>query len=172
MKKTIRDYDLTNKKVIIRCDFNVPIKDGIIMDDTRIRASLKTIRYALSKGSKLILLSHLGKVKEESDLIKNNLYPVSVRLGELLGKNVLFSDDIKLRTYFIAKIFPFTLKDAAKTWFNSLLLDLLIVLLLWLMLSFRNIFLLVLNMLLCRKSLTLNREKERYCPNLGQGFVL
>jgi hypothetical protein len=93
-------------------------------------------------------------------------------MNELSTLSNLFSDDIKLRTYFVAKIFPFSLKDATKTWFNSLSLDLLIVLLLWLMLSFRNIFLLVLNMVLCRKSLTLNREKERYCPNLGQGFVL
>lgn len=92
MKKTIKDYELNNKKVIIRCDFNVPIKEGIITDDTRIKASLKTINYALKQGAKLILLSHLGKVKEESDLIKNNLYPVSIRLSELLERPVLFSD--------------------------------------------------------------------------------
>lgn len=91
MKKTIRDYDLNNKKVIIRCDLNVPIKEGIIEDDTRIKASLKTIKYALDNGAKVILLSHLGKVKEEQDLIKNNLYPVSIRLGELLDKEVFFS---------------------------------------------------------------------------------
>ncbi len=91
MKRTIRDYDLNNKKVIIRVDFNVPMKDGQIEDDTRIRASLKTIRYAIDHQAKVILLSHLGKVKEESDLIKNDLYPVSVRLGKLLNKTVHFS---------------------------------------------------------------------------------
>lgn len=91
MKKTIRDYDVNNKKVIIRCDLNVPIKDNIIQDDTRIRASLKTIKYASDNGAKVILLSHLGKVKESSDLEKNNLYPVSIRLSELLEKEVLFS---------------------------------------------------------------------------------
>ena len=95
MKKTIKDYDLNNKKVIIRCDLNVPIKDGIITDDTRIKASLKTIKYAYSNGAKVILMSHLGKVKEEGDLEKNNLYPVSIRLSELLDKEVFFSNVTK-----------------------------------------------------------------------------
>ena len=90
MKKTIRDYDLNNKKVIIRCDLNVPIKDGNILDDTRIKASLKTIKYALDNNAKVILLSHLGKVKDSSDLEKNNLYPVSIRLSELLDREVFF----------------------------------------------------------------------------------
>ena len=92
MKKTISDFDINNKKVIIRVDFNVPIKDGVITDDTRIKASLKTIKYALDNNAKIILLSHLGKIKENSDLIKNDLYPVSVRLGELLNHNILFSN--------------------------------------------------------------------------------
>ena len=65
MKKTIRDFDINNKKVIIRVDFNVPIKEGEIRDDTRIMASLKTIKYAINNGAKVILLSHLGKVKEK-----------------------------------------------------------------------------------------------------------
>lgn len=65
MKKTIRDFDLENKKVIIRCDFNVPLKDGKIADDTRIKRSLETIQYALEKKAKVILLSHLGRVKTE-----------------------------------------------------------------------------------------------------------
>ena len=95
MKKTIRDSDLSCKKVIIRVDLNVPIKDGIISDDTRIRASIKTIKYAINNGARIILLSHLGKVKEESDKIKNDLYPVSIRLSELLGKEVLFSKDTR-----------------------------------------------------------------------------
>lgn len=90
--KTIRDFELNNKKVIIRVDFNVPMKDGVITDDTRIKESLETINYAIDKGAKVILLSHLGRIKEESDLEKNNLYPVAVRLSELLNKKVLFSN--------------------------------------------------------------------------------
>ena len=70
MKKTIRDFNLKNKKVIIRCDFNVPIKDGKIIDDTRIKKSLETIKYAIDKNAKVILLSHLGRIKEESDKVK------------------------------------------------------------------------------------------------------
>jgi len=92
MKKTIRDYDLNDKKVIIRCDLNVPINAGVIKDDTRIKASLKTIKYAINNGAKVILLSHLGKVKEKSDLEKNNLLPVSIRLKELLDQEVFFSN--------------------------------------------------------------------------------
>ena len=92
MKKTIEDYQLNNQRVIIRVDFNVPIRDGIIQDDTRIRASLKTIRYAIEHQAKVILLSHLGKVKDKDDCVKNNLKPVSVRLSELLGQKVIFSD--------------------------------------------------------------------------------
>lgn len=90
MKKTIRDYDLKNKKVIIRVDFNVPIKDGVITDDNRIKESLKTINYACDNGAKVILLSHLGRVKTIEDKEKNTLKPVSIRLSELLGKEVKF----------------------------------------------------------------------------------
>ncbi len=90
--KTIKDFELNNKKVIIRVDFNVPMKDGIITDDTRIKESLETINYAIDKGAKVILLSHLGRIKDESDLEKNNLYPVAIRLSELLNKKVLFSN--------------------------------------------------------------------------------
>lgn len=97
MKKTIKDYELMGKKVIIRCDLNVPIKDGIITDDTRIKASLKTISYALNNGAKIILMSHLGKINKVADLEKNNLYPVSIRLSELLGKKVLFSNETRGR---------------------------------------------------------------------------
>ncbi len=88
--KTIKDFDLNGKKVIIRVDFNVPMKDGIIKDDNRIKESLETINYVINHNGKVILLSHLGRVKEESDLIKNTLYPVSKRLSELLGKDVIF----------------------------------------------------------------------------------
>lgn len=91
MKKTIRDYDLNNKKVIIRCDFNVPIKDGKIVDDNRIVQSLTTIKYAIENNAKLILMSHLGRIKEEEDKASNSLSLVANRLSELLGKEVKFS---------------------------------------------------------------------------------
>ena len=92
MKKTIRDFDLKNKKVIIRVDFNVPIKDNKITDDNRIRASLKTIEFAITHGAKVILMSHLGRVKDESDKDKYSLRIVSDRLSELLNKKVIFVD--------------------------------------------------------------------------------
>ena len=94
MKKTIRDFNLKNKKVIIRCDFNVPIKDGKIIDDTRIRNSLETIKYAIDNNAKVILLSHLGRIKEESDKVKNNLDVVAIRLSKLLNKKVTFVDEV------------------------------------------------------------------------------
>jgi len=90
MTKTIKDINIKNKKVIIRCDFNVPINEGKIVDDTRIRASLDTIKYALSQNAKIILLSHLGRIKEESDLEKNDLQVVATRLSELLNREVKF----------------------------------------------------------------------------------
>ena len=90
MKKTIRDYNLEGKKVIIRVDFNVPIKEGEIKDDNRIKQSLETINYALKHNAKIILLSHLGRVKTEEDKIKNTLEPVALRLSELLDKEIIF----------------------------------------------------------------------------------
>lgn len=95
MKKTIRDFNLTDKKVIIRCDLNVPIKGNVILDDNRIKQSLKTINYAISKGAKVIILSHLGRIKSEEDKAKNSLYPVSVRLSELLGRKVTFVNETR-----------------------------------------------------------------------------
>ncbi len=88
--KTIKDMNLENKKVLIRCDFNVPMKEGHISDDTRITAALPTIKYCLDQNAKVILFSHLGRVKEESDLAKNNLAPVAKRLEELLNQKVTF----------------------------------------------------------------------------------
>ena len=88
--KTIKDINIEGKKVISRCDFNVPMKDGTIIDDTRIKASIKTINYCLEHNAKVILLSHLGRVKEEADLKKNDLAPVANRLSELLDKKVTF----------------------------------------------------------------------------------
>lgn len=90
MKKTIMDLDLTGKRVIIRCDFNVPMKDGKIIDDTRIVESLDTIRYAVGQRAKIILLSHLGRIKSEEDLEKNSLTPVAIRLGDLLRIPIRF----------------------------------------------------------------------------------
>lgn len=89
-KKTINKFKLKGKKVIIRCDFNVPIKQGVIVDDNRIKMSLETINYALKKQAKVILMSHLGKVKTNSDKEINTLKPVSNRLSELLKKEVKF----------------------------------------------------------------------------------
>lgn len=88
--KKIEELNLDNKKVIIRCDFNVPMKDGEILDDTRIKSSLQTINYCLEQNAKVILLSHLGRVKEESDLKKNNLEPVANRLSKLINQKVTF----------------------------------------------------------------------------------
>ena len=90
--KTLKDLDLENKRVIIRCDFNVPIKDGKIVDDTRIVGALDTIQYCLDRNCSVILLSHLGRVKEKEDLKKNDLAPVGARLAELLKKDILFSE--------------------------------------------------------------------------------
>lgn len=88
--KTIEDFSLKGKTVIIRCDLNVPIKDGIILDDNRIKESTKTIKYAIRKGAKIIVLSHLGRVKKEEDLQKNDLLPVSKALSKALKHKVTF----------------------------------------------------------------------------------
>ena len=95
MKKTIKDYELGGKKVIIRCDFNVPIENGIIKDETRLKASLKTIRYARKNNAKIILLSHLGRIKTEEDKQKYTLKPVAERLSKLLRKKVTFIDQTR-----------------------------------------------------------------------------
>jgi phosphoglycerate kinase len=89
-KKTVQDIDLKGKKVLVRVDFNVPLKDGVITDDTRIKAALPTINYVLDQGGKAILFSHLGRVKTEEDKAGKSLAPVADRLGELLGKEVTF----------------------------------------------------------------------------------
>jgi len=89
-KMTVQDIDLKDKKVLVRVDFNVPLKDGVIGDDTRIKAALPTINYVLEQGGKAILFSHLGRVKTEEDKEGKSLAPVAKRLGELLGKEVTF----------------------------------------------------------------------------------
>ena len=80
--KTIRDYELNGKRVLVRCDLNVPMKDNEITDDTRILASLKTINYLIDNNAKVIILSHLGKIKTEEDKEKNSLYKVYLKLKE------------------------------------------------------------------------------------------
>ncbi|GFK29247.1 phosphoglycerate kinase [Tetragenococcus halophilus] len=89
-KKTVEDVDLKGKKVLVRADFNVPVKDGAITDDTRIKAALPTIKYVSQHGGKAILFSHLGRVKTEEDKEGKSLAPVADRLGELLDRNVTF----------------------------------------------------------------------------------
>ena len=89
-KKIVSDLNVRGKKVLIRVDFNVPMKNGVITDDTRIRAALPTIEYVINNGGKAIVFSHLGRVKEESDLVKNDITPVAKRLEELINKPVKF----------------------------------------------------------------------------------
>jgi phosphoglycerate kinase len=91
-KKTIHDLALDGRRVFVRVDFNVPIHDGVIGDDTRIRAALPTLTYALERGGTLILGSHLGRPKGTRNLAFT-LRPVATRLAELLGREVIFSED-------------------------------------------------------------------------------
>ncbi|MVX59435.1 phosphoglycerate kinase [Streptococcus danieliae] len=89
-KMTVKDVDLKGKKVLIRVDFNVPLKDGVITNDNRITAALLTIKYVLEQGGRAILFSHLGRVKEEADKEGKSLAPVAAALAEKLGQNVVF----------------------------------------------------------------------------------
>jgi phosphoglycerate kinase len=91
-KKSVKDIDVKGKKVLVRVDFNVPIKDGKITDDTRIRAALPTINYLIDQGAALILCSHLGRPKDEPDPAYS-MKPVAEYLGGLLGKKVAFAED-------------------------------------------------------------------------------
>lgn len=89
-KKIVSDLNVKGKKVLIRVDFNVPMKNGVITDDTRIRAALPTIEYVVNHGGKAIVFSHLGRIKEEADLAKNDLTPVAKRLEELIKQPIHF----------------------------------------------------------------------------------
>ncbi|MBQ1546398.1 MAG: phosphoglycerate kinase [Clostridia bacterium] len=91
-KRTVDDLDVAGKKVLVRCDFNVPLKDGVITNDNRITAALPTIKKLIEGGAKVILCSHLGKPKNGAEA-KFSLAPVAARLSELLGKEVVFADD-------------------------------------------------------------------------------
>lgn len=89
--KCIKDEIIKNKKVLLRCDLNVTIKDGIIIDDTKIKKSLYTINHLLENNNSIIILSHLGKIKTEEDKEKNTLFPVYLKLKELVHTNICFS---------------------------------------------------------------------------------
>jgi len=93
--KCINKVEIKNKKVILRSDLNVTIKNGKIIDDTKIIKSLNTINYLLENNNSIIILSHLGKIKSEEDKIKNTLFPVYNRIKELLNVNVYFSNQTK-----------------------------------------------------------------------------
>ena len=89
-KLTVKDVDLKGKKVLVRVDFNVPVKDGVITNDNRITAALPTIKYILEQGGRAILFSHLGRVKEEADKEGKSLAPVAADLAAKLGQDVKF----------------------------------------------------------------------------------
>jgi len=91
-KKSVDDFNAKGRRVLVRCDFNVPLKDGVITDETRIVAALPTIKKLINDGAKVILCSHLGKVKEGPNE-KESLAPVAKRLSEKLGKEVVFVAD-------------------------------------------------------------------------------
>ena len=91
-KKTVRDIDLRNKTVLLRADYNVPIKDGVITDDYRITQSLDTIHYLLSQNTRLIICSHMGRPDGKPDP-KFSLFPVAKRLKELVNRHVDFAVD-------------------------------------------------------------------------------
>ena len=92
-KKTLRDIDLKGKRVIMRVDFNVPVKDGVIKDDTRIKGALASINYVLENGGKLILMSHMGRPDEKGITPDTSMKIVADYLGTLLGKNITFVAD-------------------------------------------------------------------------------
>ena len=88
-KLTVKDVDLKGKKVLVRVDFNVPLKDGVITNDNRITAALPTIKYIIEQGGRAILFSHLGRVKEEADKAGKSLAPVAADLAAKLGQDVV-----------------------------------------------------------------------------------
>ncbi len=92
--RTIKDIDVKNKTVFLRLDLNVPIKDGKVVDNNRIKASIKTIKYLMSKNAKIVIASHLGKVKTSDDFKDKSLKPVKKELETLLGKKILFSEEL------------------------------------------------------------------------------
>ena len=92
-KKSVEDIDVAGKKVLVRCDFNVPLKDGVITDENRITGALPTINYLREHGAKVILCSHLGRPKGEFNM-KYSLAPVAEKISEYLGKPVIMAKDV------------------------------------------------------------------------------
>ncbi len=92
-KKTVEDIEVKGKRCIVRCDFNVPVKDGVITDDKRIREALKTVKYLKDNGAKIILCSHMGRPKGEFNM-KYSLAPVAERISELMGCEVVMAKDV------------------------------------------------------------------------------
>ena len=92
-KKSVEDINVTGKRVLVRCDFNVPMEDGRITDDNRIVGALPTIKYLLAHNARVILCSHMGRPKGEFNP-KYTLAPVAKRLSELLGKDVTLAADV------------------------------------------------------------------------------
>ena len=92
-KKTVRDADVAGKRVLMRVDFNVPLKDGVVTDDTRVRAAIPTIEYLKDKGAKIILMSHLGRPKGDGPEPAFSLKPAADKLAEITGYDVKFVDD-------------------------------------------------------------------------------
>lgn len=95
MKKTVKDIQVLGKRVIVRCDFNVPMKDGVITDDIRIVSALPTVKYLMEQGAKVILMSHMGRPEGEPNM-KYTLKPVAEHLSRLLGREVLFVSSPKV----------------------------------------------------------------------------
>ena len=118
-KKIVTDLQVEGKKVLVRVDFNVPLKDGVITDDNRIVQALPTIKYLIDHNAKVILFSHLGKVKSEEDKAKLSLRPVAERLSELLEKPVTFVPETrgeKVRSCLLMH-----LKDGRRFYYSKIL---------------------------------------------------
>jgi len=94
-KKTLKDINFENKKVIVRLDFNVPIENNKITDDTRIKAALETIKYLQNHNAKIIMLSHLGRIKTEADKKTRSLSLVAKKLQELINHPVIFINETR-----------------------------------------------------------------------------
>ena len=105
-KLTLRDIDLKGKKVVMRVDFNVPIKEGVIKDDTRVQGALPSIKYVLEQGGSLVLMSHLGRPDEKGITADTTLKPVAAYLEKLLGKAVVFVDDCAAADAAVAAMKP------------------------------------------------------------------